>query len=144
MVPTYEQEQRKTLGDLQAGLGNRYFSTFGQQTLQGAAEKAALSRAQLESDIYDSGQDAYNRLLTRATDAGNIASQAQEQYHKPATTIGSLLGVAGNNVANYNQSNSQNYAASMMNRRSGGGSGLATAAGLAGAVLPFIGKAFGM
>lgn len=140
MEPTFNQALAQQTGAAKAGLGKRYFGTFGQLSMNEMANQQARARATLEKDIYDSGQSAYNQLLSRAAQMMGLSSGIQSSYLQPYELMGNLLTQGGSNVTGYNNALSSIYssqvAGSQPQQQSSGLGGALTQ--LAVASLPYV------
>lgn len=108
MTPAFERQLALSNGDLRAGLGNQYFSTFGQLTANDKANQDAVARAGLEKDIYDAGTDYYNNLLNRVTTGGANVRTAQDIRFEPYKVMAQIMQPGLNAFGNYNQAQIQN------------------------------------
>ena len=117
MIPAFESERNKILGQARAQLGNRYRSTFGALTMEDAANKQAVQRAGLERTIYDSGQSALDRELARLGLLQGQAAQQVSNAYAPMIALKDLqqggsanFGNYVQGLGNYNNAMAQNYA----------------------------------
>lgn len=141
MQPAFDQTLSEQLGKSISGLGNRYAGTFGQLTLADQARQQALAQATLNKNIYDSGQDAFQRLLSQAGQYQGLASGAQTVRLQPYELMGNILNQAGSNVTGYNNANVGSYAAQQQaagQQQSGLSTALNTVGTLVGTAAKFI------
>lgn len=110
MRPQFEQSANQYLGQTEAGLGNRYKSTYGQLTLDQASKNTGLARAQLEGDIYNQGQSYIDNLYNRGSTSANIASAAQNQQYAPYQLLAQLLQQGNQPFEDINKLKSQDFA----------------------------------
>lgn len=117
MIPAFESERNKIIGQARAQLGNRYKSTFGALTMEDAANKQAVQRAGLEKTIYDSGQSALDRELARLGLLQGQAAQQVSNAYAPMIALKDLqqggsanFGNYVQGLGNYNNAMAQNYA----------------------------------
>jgi len=103
MRPAFEQESNRRMGSVVAGLGNRYRGTYGQLVAGEQGLMEALRRAELERDIYTSGQDLFDKMIGRAGTMQGVVQGAQDTRLKPYTTLGQLLNTANLGTSAYNQ-----------------------------------------
>jgi len=144
MRPAFQQESDKRFGQVLTGLGNRLQGSYGLMTAQQQAMNEGLAKAQMEKEIYNSGQDQYDRMIGRAGNYGSLTSSVQDIRQKPAMNLAKIAGTIGPNVTGYGSnlaniygSQSGNYQAQVQAYRSPlqQFSALAgTAAGVAGAI----------
>lgn len=114
MIPAFESERNKILGQARAQLGNRYKSTFGALTMEDAANKQAVQRAGLEKTIYDSGQAALDRELARLGLLQGQAAQQVSAAYAPMIALKDLQQGGSANFGNYVQGLG-NYNAAQVN-----------------------------
>lgn len=117
MIPAFESERNKIIGQARAQLGNRYKSTYGALTMEDAANKQAVQRAGLERTIYDSGQSALDRELARLGLLQGQASQQVASAYAPMIALKDIqqggsanFGNYVQGLGNYNNAMAQNYA----------------------------------
>ena len=101
--PQFEDMYERGVADVTSGLGNKYFSTFGQLTASQRAKDLALARGELERDIYESGEKGLDRLIARMGSSSDLLSAAMNARMIPYQTLGQLLQVAGANQSGSNQ-----------------------------------------
>lgn len=102
MQPQFERQYENSLADITAGLGNRYFSTFGQLTGAQKARELARDRALMEEDIYQAGEQGLDRQIGRAGSLGDLLTNAMNIRQSPYMALAQLLGVAGANAQGTN------------------------------------------
>lgn len=112
-IPQWQRQHDIDMGATIAGLGHQYQSTYGQLTAAKKAEDEALSRAQLQNDIYDRGNTYFNQQVQNAGALGQTANQAQATYQLPYAGLLDQLTAASNAINNYNTAVGNNYRAQL-------------------------------
>lgn len=90
--PAFEKQSQIDMGKVIAGLGNQYSSTYGQLTAGQQALNEGLARAQMENDIYNSGQKLYDQMVQRGQTLGGMYDQANKDQLMPYQTLGQVFG----------------------------------------------------
>lgn len=108
-VPAFERQASIGQAAATAGLGNRYFSTFGQLDANDVAQQNAIKRAQLGQQVYNAGNEQLNTLYGFADRAGQLATAAQGNRQAPYEALGNLTAQGQPGVSNMNATNSSNF-----------------------------------
>lgn len=110
MEPAFNRQMEEQMGHIQAGLGNKYMSTFGQLTAGREAQNEGIARAQLESNIYGEGQKLYDQLVGRGNVLAGISNTGAQGYQNAANAfvqpyegLGNALKTGAASVSSANQ-----------------------------------------
>lgn len=144
-MPAFQRQQEISQGAATAGLGNRYFSTFGQLTKNVDAQNAAIAAGTMGQNIYNAGNTQLQNMYQNANSAGQLETNAQNDRLAPYTALGTITAQNQPGVTSVNSTNSNNYgtAAGMYNtqqtnQQSGINAGIDSAGKIAAAAAPYV------